>query len=62
MTGTCTCKKGWTGIRCDEDVNECNNAAVCPTNSSCENRNGSFTCTCGTGFFKAGNGICTGTF
>ncbi|XP_078695151.1 uncharacterized protein LOC144924079 isoform X4 [Branchiostoma floridae x Branchiostoma belcheri] len=51
----CTCAAGWTGIDCDEDVNEClQGSHSCHANATCSNTEGSYTCTCQDGF--AGDG------
>nr|CDJ80967.1 Proteinase inhibitor I2 and EGF calcium-binding domain containing protein [Haemonchus contortus] len=56
-SGVCQCKEGFEG----DDVNEClRTPHVCDRNAECINREGSFICTCVTGF--AGNGYnCTKT-
>ncbi|XP_055860776.1 mucin-4-like isoform X7 [Biomphalaria glabrata] len=55
-TGTCTCKSGYTGTYCAEDINECNSEPCISThNSSCENLPGSYVCKCDAGFFKDGS-------
>ncbi|GMT31391.1 hypothetical protein PFISCL1PPCAC_22688, partial [Pristionchus fissidentatus] len=41
----CLCDSGWTGDRCDEDIDECLNS-ICEAGSTCFNRNGSFECVC----------------
>ncbi|XP_053387236.1 fibrillin-2-like [Mercenaria mercenaria] len=59
--GNCTCKKGWTGIVCSEDIDECKeNSTLCQSkaNSTCENTNGSYSCSCNVGFHEKGN-MCT---
>ena len=38
-------------VRCETDVNECNNGTACMNNGVCTNNNSNFTCDCtGTGF------------
>ena len=43
---SCACNTGWTGVNCDQDIDECANGA-CP-NGACPNTAGSHTCTCST--------------
>lgn len=53
VSGNCTCKDGWTGSRCEEDVDECLNSGYqCPTNSDCHNTYGGYTCACRPGYIK----------
>ncbi|WAR21595.1 FBN2-like protein, partial [Mya arenaria] len=52
VTGHCTCDKGWRGVTCEEDDNECNDTNACPRNSDCVNTMGSFECNCHIGFKK----------
>ncbi|XP_067686050.1 fibrillin-2-like [Haliotis asinina] len=54
----CICNAGWSGTRCDVDINECNENP-CPVGQICTNTNGSYTCTCPTGYDKQANGTCT---
>ena len=53
---SCTCNQGWSGINCDQDINECliNNGG-CHANARCTNVEGGRTCSCKSGYF--GNGI-----
>ena len=63
VDGNCTCKTGWQGATCVEDVNECtDNLTICITipNSQCNNLNGSYECNCVTGYEKLTNGNCQG--
>jgi hypothetical protein len=63
VDGNCTCKTGWQGATCVEDVNECtDNLTICNTipNSQCNNMNGSYECNCVTGYQKLTNGNCQG--
>ncbi|XP_052238542.1 neurogenic locus notch homolog protein 1-like [Dreissena polymorpha] len=58
-TGSCTCKKGWTGIFCNEDIDECNTTAnSCPARSTCDNKPGGYTCDCNAGYIKNAFGQC----
>ncbi|XP_046546621.1 fibrillin-1-like [Haliotis rubra] len=54
----CICKVGWSGTKCDIDINECNESP-CPVGQICTNNDGSYTCTCPTGYDKQANGTCT---
>ncbi|XP_052777286.1 uncharacterized protein LOC128214704 isoform X2 [Mya arenaria] len=57
VTGNCTCKQGWSGGDCTDDVDECKGETdVCSTrpNSTCINSDGSFKCECNEGFFENG--------
>jgi hypothetical protein len=63
VDGNCTCKTGWQGATCVEDVNECtDNLTICNAvpNSQCNNLNGSYECNCVTGYQKLANGNCQG--
>ncbi|XP_046357626.2 uncharacterized protein LOC124135954 isoform X3 [Haliotis rufescens] len=53
-TTGCSCKSGWTGDKCQSDINECS-TATCQANSDCQNTPGSFLCQCRTGFIANGN-------
>ncbi|XP_053387799.1 multiple epidermal growth factor-like domains protein 10 isoform X1 [Mercenaria mercenaria] len=56
--GECTCKTGWYGTYCEDDINECANKSVCPENSLCVNLNGSFDCNCDRGYVKTDDKRC----
>ena len=61
VDGNCTCKTGWQGATCVEEVNECtDNLTICNTipNSQCNKVNGSYECNCVTGYEKLTNGSC----
>lgn len=61
VTGKCTCKEGWEGDDCSDDVNECENTTICPDFLVCENKRGSFACNCNAGYSLA-NGKCVGEY
>ncbi|KAJ8734440.1 hypothetical protein PYW08_013690 [Mythimna loreyi] len=47
----CDCDgTGWTGARCEKDVNECAEGLVSCGPGECMNLNGSYTCLCAAGF------------
>lgn len=48
---SCTCAKGWSGLLCDADIDECNVVnSVCHHGGTCTNTLGSFRCDCIPGF------------
>lgn len=62
VNGTCTCKTGWTGRTCADDVNEC---LVSPNIcgdilKTCQNTPGSYTCSCISGYTINNLGSCIG--
>lgn len=62
VDGTCNCFEGWTGVYCDQDVDECTRSpdpVQCGDNSYCVNAPGSYRCECNIGFFRTGAGECT---
>ncbi|KAK6969982.1 fibrillin-3, partial [Biomphalaria glabrata] len=65
VTGQCSCKSGWTGSSCSDDLNECLTTTSCQTNAHCVNTPGSYVCKCDLGFYL-NNGQCqactAGTF
>ncbi|CAG2228191.1 unnamed protein product [Mytilus edulis] len=64
VDGGCTCKTGWYGTTCSEDVDECNvTPFICNTtsNSECSNLNGTHECNCVTGYQKIADGSCQET-
>ena len=48
MYYNCSCDEGYTGVNCDQDINECMNGSIpsniCGDNGTCWNTNGSFRC------------------
>lgn len=46
---TCECAAGYTGPRCEEEIDECL-TAVCPANSECVDAVNSYICVCNPGF------------
>ena len=55
VTGACTCKSGYDGVNCTNDMDECTtNTASCGSNSDCVNTVGSYRCVCQTGWTGTG--------
>lgn len=56
--------KGWTGDKCDRDVNECDTMTTqqeCQhVGASCVNLQGGYNCECQNGYQKQANGTCQG--
>ena len=55
VNGECSCKEGWKGTGCDEDVDECKEDSERCTymaNSHCKNSLGSYECECNLGYKK----------
>ena len=46
----CECQRGFIGRLCEQDLDECFQAAPCLNNGTCHNTPGSFTCACANGF------------
>ncbi|XP_025082455.1 multiple epidermal growth factor-like domains protein 6 isoform X4 [Pomacea canaliculata] len=61
VDGACTCRSGWTGGNCSDDINECtaHSSSPCVANSTCYNTNGSYLCVCDTGYQTHADGNCT---
>ena len=63
VDGSCTCKAGWEGNTCNDDINECEASVKYVTCNDdrleCINIAGSFRCDCKEGFYKL-DGKCTG--
>lgn len=58
VNGACSCKKTWTGIRCEVDVDECYiNFTLCKNVAfqGCENLVGGHKCSCYIGYIQQGN-------
>ncbi|KAL3837566.1 hypothetical protein ACJMK2_022914, partial [Sinanodonta woodiana] len=54
----CVCKNGWSGTKCDTDINECSNTTLCSgANMNCLNTPGSYQCQCNSGYNMI-NGAC----
>ncbi|GMT20126.1 hypothetical protein PFISCL1PPCAC_11423, partial [Pristionchus fissidentatus] len=52
-SGVCasaSCAQGWSGARCDQDVDECNQPSICGSHSKCANTEGGFECNCERGY------------
>lgn len=62
VDGNCTCKSGWKGRNCDEDIDECLQIPPpsCGFMSECVNTNGSFICVCDPGYQRLADGSCAG--
>uniref|UniRef100_A0A2C9JE73 protein disulfide-isomerase n=1 Tax=Biomphalaria glabrata TaxID=6526 RepID=A0A2C9JE73_BIOGL len=58
VRGCVECDSGWTGETCSQDVDECAaSATTCPQDQICTNTNGSYICSCPTGY-ELTNGVC----
>ncbi|KAL5020522.1 hypothetical protein ScPMuIL_003414 [Solemya velum] len=58
VSGSCTCKTGWRGPDCTQDINECTEETHdCGEHFHCVNKNGTFDCKCDDGYVKE-NGVC----
>ncbi|KAK6315289.1 hypothetical protein J4Q44_G00148180 [Coregonus suidteri] len=60
---TCYCLSAWTGPTCNEDVDECESgpgpSGPCPSDSTCVNTRGSFSCECPLGLDIENGRDCT---
>ena len=60
----CVCKSGWSGERCDQDIDECQTVqtqAECLAQSArCVNSQGGYACRCAPGFTKNASNSCEG--
>ncbi|XP_048454080.1 vitamin K-dependent protein S-like [Rhincodon typus] len=54
---TCICKEGWTGVTCQQDIDECQSGILeeKACNHSCHNVPGSYRCYCDEGFYIDSN-------
>lgn len=51
--GSCVCKTGWNGTRCDVDIDECKQTSdLCPAHSHCTNNDGGYNCSCDEGYIN----------
>lgn len=56
----CTCRTGWEGVDCSQDIDECVlGTDNCPVHSTCNNTYGGFTCPCDVGY-TIDNNLCIG--
>ncbi|KAM7380679.1 hypothetical protein PAMP_003957 [Pampus punctatissimus] len=55
---TCQCQQAWTGLTCNQEVDECEKQP-CPIGVTCVNTRGSFTCECPLGFDLEDGRTCT---
>ncbi|XP_055859606.1 uncharacterized protein LOC106063092 isoform X3 [Biomphalaria glabrata] len=61
VSQTCNCSSGWTGQKCDKDINECVDSSYNCGQSQhkvCTNTPGSFQCSCQAGYSMV-NDVCT---
>ncbi|CAH8488553.1 unnamed protein product [Schistosoma margrebowiei] len=56
-TGKCLCRRGFTGLDCSEDINECELKPK-PCVQGCVNTYGSYYCTCDKGYHQDHKGHC----
>jgi len=62
VNGTCTCKAGWEGTLCENDVNECltNQHSCSGDHVICINEDGGYSCGCELGYKYNGSNVCLG--
>ncbi|XP_060596340.1 sushi, von Willebrand factor type A, EGF and pentraxin domain-containing protein 1-like [Ruditapes philippinarum] len=48
----CFCHQGWTGLHCENDIDECNDTSSCGVEAYCTNFYGGYNCTCKKNFPK----------
>ena len=59
VNGSCSCKTGWDGTDCQDDVKECKiNPTICGPNAKCHELPGSYRCTCNAGFMMDEHSFC----
>ncbi|XP_060067948.1 mucin-like protein [Ylistrum balloti] len=60
MNGQCTCKSGWNGTTCADNINECDlGLDNCPSKTTtCLDTNGTFVCDCHNGLAVNNDGQC----
>ncbi|XP_066297370.1 uncharacterized protein [Branchiostoma lanceolatum] len=46
----CTCSPGWTGLNCQQDINECNGPSTPCQHGRCVNKDGGYKCKCSQGW------------
>ncbi len=64
VDGCVTCKNpdAWEGYNCQTNIDECQNDTInstCPSNSTCKDMPGSWTCQCDAGYTKRDSNIPT---
>lgn len=60
VTGNCTCKDGWTGATCDDDIDECLTSPCSGPYARCMNTLGTYTCLCVDGYYLNASNLCQG--
>lgn len=62
---SCKCKSGWTGLKCDTDIDECaakpEEACADKNHSGCQNKPGGYDCLC-LRHFQEMDGKCEGFY
>ncbi|XP_028972428.1 growth arrest-specific protein 6 isoform X2 [Esox lucius] len=54
----CHCFTGWTGLRCEKDIDECNKSINVGCDHDCTNTMGSYRCSCRQGYALVGRHKC----